>query len=398
MLQKNKTSAPSHLNLYAGIEEALSLCLLEEIPAKTGLERLIKNNKWGKRDRDFVIGSFYTGVRWKRWIEYQMGELLDKNNLRLFTQTLIYFTYETLPEITYFKYFNPILHKEKPSLAEKISYPDWMLNAAEENNNLKELEAMNSLSKLVIRANTLKASKEHLIARLEEEGIATSKTELIDDAILFENSPSLVHNPLYKEGFFEVQDYHSQQIAKLIKPKAKQLIVDACAGAGGKSLHLASVSNNQARIIALDTRKAAISELKKRKFRAGATCIKTGINGLYARKELENRASVVLVDAPCSGSGTLRRQPELKWHLDENKIENYAKRQKKILTENAIMVRIGGLLMYVTCSIFRKENEEVTQWFLDKNKDFTLTFEKNLLPSVGYDGFYIAKMMREKVD
>lgn len=392
MLTKSKETAPSHLNLYSGLEEAFDKCLIEQMTSKKTVEDLFKKNKWGKRDRKFFLDVFYNGIRWKSWIEYLMQDTLQKNSIRIFTEYLVYYSFQDLPLISYFKHFKPKENIKKPTLTEEISYPEWMVELAKKENSLHELQAMNLPAKFVIRANTIKISKEELQNKLQLESYKLSKTQLIDDAILFDTNPNLKQSIWYKEGYLEFQDFHSQQIAKLLKPKEKQLIVDACAGAGGKSLHLAALTKNKARIVALDTRKSALTELKKRKVRSGAYSIKTALNSPYTRQELNGRAHIVLVDAPCSGSGTIRRQPEIKWHLDEKKIKNYSIQQKKILSENSIMVKESGTLMYVTCSIFREENQEVVQWFLKNNPNFTLRLEKNLLPSKGFDGFYFAIM------
>ena len=316
MIVKSNAQAPKHLNLYLGLEKAISECLFKQNPAKKVIETICQSNKWGKRDRTFIMETFYNGLRWKRWVEYQMGRPLNKNNTKTFVQTLVYLSFTSIPEIDYFKGFKPLKQqKRKPKISEIISYPDWMINGLENAEDYSELEAMNQINQLVIRVNTLKITEEQLIEKLEREGFQTIGQKLDDNAIAFDQAPGLSKSKLYKAGLFEIQDYHSQKIAKLIKPRNGQLIVDACAGAGGKSLHLADLSNNQARIVALDVRQSILSELKKRKKRSGATCIRIRINGPKSRAELSNKASGLLIDAPCSGSGTIRRQPELKWHL-----------------------------------------------------------------------------------
>lgn len=172
-------------------------------------------------------------------------------------------------------------------------------------------------------------------------------------------------------------------------------IIDACAGGGGKTLHLAACMKNQGRIVALDTVDWKLSELKKRARRAGAHIIETRvIDSGKTIKRLAATADRVLLDVPCSGLGVLRRNPDTKWKLSPNSIDEVAATQQQILSQYSTMVKPGGYLVYATCSILPQENEQQVKNFLDRNPSFELDAQKNVWPSAGFDGFYMARIKR----
>ena len=171
-------------------------------------------------------------------------------------------------------------------------------------------------------------------------------------------------------------------------------MVDACAGGGGKSLHIAALMQNKGRIISLDIFEMEVERTLKKAKRAGVSIIETRlIESTKTIKRLAEQADRVLIDAPCSGIGVLKRNPDIKWKLSPESIDNIRKEQAKILSDNSVMVKKGGKLIYATCSILPSENEMIVDKFLAEHPNFKKTKEQRIMPSEsGFDGFYMAMM------
>ena len=200
----------------------------------------------------------------------------------------------------------------------------------------------------------------------------------------------------FKEGFFEVQDASSQKIAELLDVKEGMRVVDACAGAGGKTLHIAALMKNKGQIIALDIYEWKLAELKRRAKRAGAFNIEARfIEDNKVIKRLHSTADRLLIDAPCSGLGVLKRNPDSKWKIDEDFINRIKTEQENILQNYSKILKKGGKMVYATCSILPSENGEQVRKFLAENTEFALVKEENIMPSDGYDGFYMALIERK---
>jgi 16S rRNA (cytosine967-C5)-methyltransferase len=251
---------------------------------------------------------------------------------------------------------------------------------------------------VVLRVNTLKTSRKELQEQLDAEEIATEAPPQFPDALLLEQRQNIFTRQQFKDGLFEVQDAGSQVIAPFLQVKPGMRVVDACAGAGGKTLHLASLMQNKGRIIALDTEEWKLEELKKRARRAGAGNIETRvIESSKTIKRLENSADRLLLDVPCSGLGVIKRNPDAKWKLSIDFIERVKELQQHILADYSTILKPGGLMVYSTCSLLPSENEKQVVTFLEARKDsFELIDQKWLLPSEGFDGFYMALMKRSK--
>jgi 16S rRNA (cytosine967-C5)-methyltransferase len=225
--------------------------------------------------------------------------------------------------------------------------------------------------------------------------VQTTLVPDLESALQLQKRENIFSNRLFKEGWFEIQDAGSQQIASFLMPRSGETVIDACAGAGGKSLHLAALMNNKGRIISMDVEDYKLEELKKRARRANAHNIETKIiDKSKTIQALQNRADRLLLDVPCSGLGVLKRNPDAKWKLNKEKIEKTSRIQREILQDYSPMVKPGGTLVYSTCSILPSENEKVVQAFLEKNKNYELKEAKHLLPSQGFDGFYMARLER----
>ena len=219
------------------------------------------------------------------------------------------------------------------------------------------------------------------------------------DALLLSQGRKWDTNPLFKKGIFEIQDIHSQQIAPFTKVQPNDQAIDLCAGAGGKTLHLAALMRNQGLIKAFDIEANKLKELNKRAKRAGAKIIQvkciTSENDILG---LKNWANVVLIDAPCSGLGTLKRNPEIKWRLTHEQLSKLLSIQKNLLQQAAGWVKPNGVLTYATCSILPSENRLQVQSFLKTHPEFKLESDVTYYAhQSAFDGFYMARL-RKKVE
>jgi 16S rRNA (cytosine967-C5)-methyltransferase len=201
----------------------------------------------------------------------------------------------------------------------------------------------------------------------------------------------------FKEGLFEVQDASSQRVAPFLQVEPGMRVIDACAGGGGKTLHLAALMQNKGRILALDVHEWKLAELRRRAARAGVDIAEVrAIESSKTIKRLTNDADRVLLDVPCSGLGVLRRNPDAKWKLSEAEIERLVVQQQEILTRYSAMVKPGGKMVYATCSVLPSENENQVRGFLARHgAAWELEEELKLNPAeTGHDGFYAARLTR----
>jgi 16S rRNA (cytosine967-C5)-methyltransferase len=201
----------------------------------------------------------------------------------------------------------------------------------------------------------------------------------------------------FKDGIFEVQDASSQLVAYFLDVKPGMHVIDACAGAGGKTLHLSSLMQSKGRIISMDTEAWKLDELKKRAKRSGAQNIETRVIDSITISKLKNSADRVLLDVPCSGLGVIKRNPDAKWKLKSEFINNIIQTQQQILGEYSQMVKHGGYLVYATCSILPSENNQQVELFLKNNSNFELIKQEVVSPfSSGFDGFFMALLKKTK--
>ncbi len=253
------------------------------------------------------------------------------------------------------------------------SHPRWIVEKwLTELQSIEEIEALchanNIEPPLTIRVNPLKSDRESLRKALEIEGYASSMTELSPFGLVIDKKEDIFKTDSFANGLFEVQDEGSQLVTMLTGAKPGELVIDACAGNGGKSLFLSGLMKNRGTVIASDLSPAKLFNLRKRATRAGAFNIKTVSKDEL--NEYNEMADCVFIDAPCSGMGVFRRNPDSKWHLTPNDIKQLAAKQNQIISEYSRLVKSGGLLVYVTCTISREENEEVVCGFLKENEEF----------------------------
>lgn len=385
-------------NLAIAVIHGLEEILAGNRYADKVVEKLLRQDpRWGSRDRRFVAETIYDIVRWRRLFSEAAGE----NYWQLFAAWLVWRSiplpsWQELDEID----VNEIRKRldESHSRAVAQSIPDWLDDLGEKalgDQWEQELKALNLEAPVTIRCNRLKTNPKDLVIKLQEEGIETFPLKEHPDGLSLVKRTNIFRTAAFQDGLFEVQDAGSQEIAPFCLPEAGMRIIDACAGAGGKTLHLAALTNNKGRIIALDTEEWKLQELKKRARRASVSTIETRvITDKKIIKRLENQADRVLLDVPCSGLGVLRRNPDAKWKLSPEIIEKTVQLQQQILTDYPKMLKPGGILVYATCSILPQENEDQVKWFLTNHPEFKLLEEKHLYPSSGTDGFYMARLKR----
>ena len=396
-----------HRNLLIGIHDALEETFFQDKKyADKVLERLLKaHKKWGSADRQVVSEIFYDIVRWKKRLEYYMGEGTKPSNIYnlilayLLWKKVKYKKFDEFDGIKTGGILSKLDKKTFPTKAIEHSVPDWLAGLFEKELGAKwekEMSALNEQAPVILRANSLKISAENLVEILKEEGVNSFVLRGYPDAVQLEEKKNVFLTSAFKEGFFEVQDASSQKIAELLDVKEGMRVVDACAGAGGKTLHIAALMKNKGQIIALDIYEWKLAELKRRAKRAGAFNIETRfIEDNKVIKRLHNTADRLLIDAPCSGLGVLKRNPDSKWKIDEDFINRIKTEQENILQNYSKILKKGGKMVYATCSILPSENGEQVRKFLAENTEFALVKEESIMPSDGYDGFYMALIERK---
>ena len=400
-----------HRNLVFATIDALAEIFNEGNYADKVIEKTLKRDKrWGSRDRSFIAETTYDIVRWKR-LYAEIAEVKEpykrEDLFRMFAVWCVlrgiiipdWPQFEKTPERRIKGRFDELSRIRKF----RESVPDWMDQLGEEELGekvwTKEIHALNEQAPVVIRANKLKTNPEELARILSEEGVETSNLRNYPEALVLKERSNIFKTKAFQNGLFEVQDASSQRVAEFLDVKPGMRVVDTCAGAGGKTLHLAALMENKGQIIALDIYGNKLKELKRRAKRAGAHNIDTrSIDSTKVVKKLYNSADRVLIDAPCSGLGVLSRNPDAKWKLEPEFLDRIRKTQLEILEQYSKIVKKGGKMVYATCSVLPSENQKQVQKFLktEAGKSFRLQKEKSILSSEsGYDGFYMALLEKE---
>ena len=263
----------------------------------------------------------------------------------------------------------------------------------------KEIAKLNEQAEVILRTNTLKTTKEALQNILSEENIETDFIEGYNDALKLRVRANVFVTDAFKNGLFEVQDASSQLVADFLDVKPGMKVVDTCAGAGGKTLHIASLMENKGQIIAMDIYESKLKKLKVRARRNGVHNVELKvIDSTKPIKKLYDKADRVLIDAPCSGLGVLRRNPDAKWKLEPEFLDKIRVTQQEVLQHYSRMVKPEGKLVYATCSVLPSENQKQVATFLksEAGANFTLVKDKKLLAhKSGFDGFYMALLKRK---
>ena len=402
-----------HRNLVYTTIDALNAIFNEgEYADKVVARSLKKDKRWGSSDRKFVAETIYEIVRWKRLYSEiaEVKEPFDRDNLwRIFAVWAVLRGYpipdwrqlDGTPERKIKGRFDE-LSKIRTF---KESIPDWMdaIGVKELGEKVwsKEITAQNQPAKVILRVNTLKTTKENLKAILMDLNIETDYLKDQPDALVLKERANVFLTDAFKQGFFEVQDANSQLVAAFLDVKPGMRVVDTCAGAGGKTLHIASLMENKGQLIAMDLYESKLKQLKLRAKRNSAFNIEYRIiDSTKVIKKLHEKADRVLIDAPCSGLGVLKRNPDAKWKLQPEFIDNIRKVQAEVLENYSKIVKPGGKLVYATCSILPSENQEQVQHFLttEIGKQFQFIEDRKILASEsGFDGFYMALLERKNI-
>ncbi|MGI6732825.1 MAG: 16S rRNA (cytosine(967)-C(5))-methyltransferase RsmB [Anaerovoracaceae bacterium] len=284
-------------------------------------------------------------------------------------------------------------------LSVKYSYAPWIVKMwlAEYGSQFTEelLAEGNKTPELVIRPNLLKNSRKELKRRLENHGYEVHDGRMSHIALRVKGE-GLLDTFLYKSGMFSVQDESSMVVVDVLDPKPNEFIIDVCAAPGGKTMYIAERMENRGRIIARDLYKKKLDLLRKDADRLGISIIETGTwDASKTDSALAEQADRVLVDAPCSGLGIVRRKPEIKYKEWEGELESLPELQMRILNASSKYVKPGGVLLYSTCTINTAENQDITKAFLKENKQFIMEESIQLFPNItDTDGFYICRMRR----
>ncbi len=366
-------------------EALLAELLASGFPADAVVSRYFRQHaRLGHADRGFIAEAVYAVLRHRRSLaarcfdEITPRRLLlawlgcvQKLNRREFGDAL------GEAEGRWLAQAKPVRLEDLPA-AVQLDLPDWLYATLLAQFGDEETErlanGLNRPAPLDLRVNPLKAERGAVLDRLRADGIAAEAGVHSPLAVRLAGKPSLARHPLFLDGSFEVQDEGSQLLGYLVQPRRGEMVADFCAGAGGKTLLLGALMRSQGRLYAFDVSEKRLARLKPRLARSGLS------NVHPVRIESENDSRLkrfagkfdrVLVDAPCSGLGTLRRNPDLKWRQSENAIAELAAKQTAILAAAARLVRPGGRLVYATCSLLAQENESVAAAFLAAHPNFT---------------------------
>jgi 16S rRNA (cytosine967-C5)-methyltransferase len=372
--------------LFAHAEAVLGQLLRFDHPADAVVSRYFREHRQlGHADRAFVAETVFAVLRRGRSIEARCaGQLSDRRRLLVALAVVRAWSLEALAPVlrageeAWLAAAKAMPEADLPP-AVRCDLPDWLFERLcaqfGSDETLALAHALNQPAPLDLRVNTLKATPAEVLARLAADGIAAMPGALSPFAVRLREKPALALNPLFVDGAVEVQDEGSQLLGFLLEPRRGEMVVDFCAGAGGKTLMLGALMKNTGRLYALDVSDKRLAKMKPRLSRSGLSNVHP-VRIEHERdqkvKRLAGKVDRVLVDAPCSGLGTLRRNPDLKWRQSEASVIELAAKQGAILAAAARLLKPGGRLVYATCSLLTAENDAVVSAFLTAHPDFAL--------------------------
>jgi 16S rRNA (cytosine967-C5)-methyltransferase len=410
---------PAHLDMTAA---ALRAVLPLEHPADAILRHFFRDSpELGVNDRAFITEIVFGILRHRFFLEHATDTTAPRPLLLAY---LVKFQGMNLRELTPLvseteaKWLTGIkaATPESQPLAIQAEFPEWLVEKLR--SCMKEADILNlgrslqQTASLDLRVNTLLASRDEILAALIKDGIEGSATLYSPSGIRLVGKPAINRHALFLTGKVEVQDEGSQLLGYLLAPKRNDMVVDFCAGAGGKTLMLGALMHSQGRVYAFDISEKRLNNLKPRLKRSGLSNLhpqRIANENDIKVKRLSGKIDRVLVDAPCSGLGTLRRNPDLKWRQSPHSIEGLKRKQAAILSSAANLLKPGGRLVYATCSFLPEENQEIIEHFLTAHPRYTLLNCAELLaqqkipldtgkflqlsPSLhGTDGFFAAAL------
>lgn len=399
-------------SLIGHVTELYSDIITSTKPADRCIDVFFRARKYlGSTDRRFISETIYGMLRHKKRIEWVVSSAGSPADTHLLCGTYLLFqkqfsvetlavelniAIDTLTAVDKWIEKEPQFVSVSEAMSTKYSFPEWMIvewNRVFDQSDVESLcVTLNTQAPMTIRVNTIKNSVTECQHALRNEGIDTEPTKYSPFGLHLKKRTNLFQLQSFKEGLFEVQDEGSQLLALLVDPKPTSKVIDACAGAGGKALALAAIMKNRGEIFAWDVHSFRLEELRKRIKRSGVDSIRTKV--IKENESLDgykDAADAVLVDAPCTGTGTIRRNPGMKWSVSEKMVEELHQKQYSILSLNAQYVKPGGRIIYATCSLMEHENSDVVERFLGENSQFEL-----IPPSVILERYDLAHLANNK--
>jgi 16S rRNA (cytosine967-C5)-methyltransferase len=376
----NTRSGPSHSRLDEAAS-ALTRVLTFEYPADAVLSRYFRDREaLGQQDRAFVAESVFGVLRRKLLLDYIAPDATPRQLLLLWLARIAGYSGRELGALCSSdetQWLNNTRAQGTLPLSVEADLPQWVIDRLPEHDEtfVRALgRALQESAPLDLRVNTLRANRDEVLARLNAEGIAAAPTPLSPIGIRLQGKPALGRHQLFTSGMVEVQDEGSQLLGYLLAPRRTDLVVDFCAGAGGKTLMLGALMNSQGRLYAFDVSEKRLSKLKPRLKRSGLSNLHPLViahENDTKVKRLAGKIDRVLVDAPCSGMGTLRRNPDLKFRQSPEGVAELVAKQTAILNAAARLVKPGGRLVYATCSLLNDENQLIVTAFLAAHPQFS---------------------------
>ena len=405
--------------------QALRTILPLEHPADTSLRYFFQAERVGSNERALIAETVFGVLRHRLFLEHSCGEQTTPRRLAL--AYWVRFGGYNLRELTpllkateseWLVHAKSIKISELP-LSIQAELPDWIIEKLRTQYNDAEIldigVSMQQAAGLDLRVNTHLANRTEVLAGLLGEGVTAEITPYSPIGIRVKGKPALNKSPMFEGGKFEVQDEGSQLLGFMVAPKRNEMVVDFCAGAGGKTLMLGAMMNSQGRLYALDVSEKRLANLKPRLKRSGLSNLQPQLiaheNDVKV-KRLAGKIDRVLVDAPCSGLGTLRRNPDLKFRQSPQSVAELTQKQTNILAAASKLLKRGGRLVYATCSLLHEENSGIVEAFLSAHPDFKLIPANEVLKQQkielemgeylqlfpqkhGTDGFFAAVMERK---
>lgn len=381
----------------------------EERFADRSLEFHFKKNKDLKsREKEFVASITYDLIRNWRFLQ----SLTQQSNASIYkSPTPILYCYfvfkkkeipkELLKTKFNYKQIEFLIRKQLQERKLRESYPDDLDAFCEKDLGKEKWDslaaALNKETIVYLRANTHKISRKELFIKLKAEDYLVEELKSDNNALRVNSNKSVFLSNCFKEGLFEVQDIASQRVSEFLQVKKADRVIDACAGTGGKSMHLSCLLNNKGKIISLDISQKKLDALKKRASRGNAQNIETRlIENEKTIKRLYNTADKLLLDVPCSGTGVFKRNPDAKWKMKPSDIENLLIQQKDILEKYSPICKVGAKMVYANCSVLTCEGEKQISDFLKQHTNWELEEEQRIHPdSTNADGFYMARLIKK---
>jgi 16S rRNA (cytosine967-C5)-methyltransferase len=370
---------------------------------------LKERQDWGDPKRALFSETIYEIIRWWRtlWYLLDMEPSSSDENLQKLLSIYLFSKKGSITEMQKKQgvVIPDVLQRIKRIQTSRVlreSIPEWLDAQGEKELGMRWdalLASLNNTPPLTIRVNTLKTTAEHLSILLQKQGVCVhsiQSTENTSETLLIKQKINVFRLPSFHAGLFEVQDAASQLVSRVLDPQPGMRVIDACAGEGSKTLHLAALMKNKGKIIALDTQEWRLQELQKRSKKAGADIIETRvIHSSKVYKRLRNTADCLLLDAPCSGLGTLRRNPDIKWKLTPTDLNRIKLLQRDLLHRYSCLLKPQGTMVYSVCSILPSEGKDQIECFLKDHSDFRVVKQKRTWPDTDTtDGFYIALLQR----